>query len=35
MNIEKAIDSLHHDFLLSVKKFGFGENFVYWIKALL
>ena len=35
MYIEKALDSLDHDFLLSVlKKFGFGENFI-WIKVLL
>ena len=36
MDIEKAFDSLNHDFLLSVlKKFGFGENFIHWIKVLL
>ena len=36
MDIEKAFDSLDHDFLLfALKKFGFGENFVYWIKVLL
>ena len=36
MDIEKAFDSLDHDFLLFVlKKFGFGENFVHWIKVLL
>ena len=35
-DIEKAFDSLNHDFLLSVfKKFGFGENFMHWIKVLL
>ena len=35
MDIEKALDSLNHDFLLSVfNKFGFGENFIHWIKAL-
>ena len=36
LDIEKAFDSLDHDFLLSVLKiFGFGENFIYWIKILL
>ena len=36
MDIEKALDSLNHDFLLSVlKKIGFGENFIHWIKVLL
>ena len=36
MDIEKAFNSLNHDFLLSVlKKFGFGENFIHWIKVLL
>ena len=36
MDIEKAFDSLDHDFLLIVlKKFGFGENFIHWIKVLL
>ena len=36
MGIEKAFDSLDHDFLLfALKKFGFGENFIHWIKVLL
>ena len=36
MDIETAFDFLDHDFLLSVlKKFGFGENFICWIKVLL
>ena len=36
MNIEKAFDSLDHDFLVSVlNKFGFGSNFISWIKLLL
>ena len=36
MDTEKALDSLDHDFLLFVlKKFGFGENFMHWIKVLL
>ena len=35
-DIEKAFDSLDHDFLLSVlKKIGFGENFIYWVKISL
>ena len=35
MDIEKAFDSLDHDFLLfALKKFGFGENFIHWIKVL-
>ena len=34
MDIETAFDFLDHDFLLSVlKKFGFGENFICWIKV--
>ena len=33
MDIEKAFHTLDHDFLLFVlKKFGFGENFIHWIK---
>ena len=36
MDIEKALDSLDHDFLLFfLRKFGFGENFIHWIKVLL
>ena len=36
MDIEKAFDSLDHDFLLfALKKCGFGENFIHWIKVLL
>ena len=36
MDTEKAFDSLDHNFLLSVlKKIGFGQNFIYWIKVLL
>ena len=36
MDIEKAFDSLDHNFLLHVfKKFDFGENFIYLIKILL
>ena len=36
MDIEKAFDSLDHDFLVNaLNKFGFGSNFVSWIKLLL
>ena len=36
MDLEKASDSLGHDFLLCVlKRFGFGDNFITWIKILL
>ena len=36
MDIEKAFDSLDHDFLLfAIKKFGFGKNFIHWINVLL
>ena len=36
MDIEKAFDSLDHDFLVHVlNKFGFGSNFITWIKLLL
>ena len=36
MDIEKTFDSLDHSFFISVLKiFGFGENFIDWIKILL
>ena len=36
MDIEKAFDSLDHDFLVTVlNKFGFGSNFISWTKLLL
>ena len=36
MDIEKAFDSLNHDFLLSaLKKIGFGKYFIHWIKVFL
>ena len=36
MDIEKAFDSLDHDFLiLTLEKYGFGKNFVLWVKLLL
>ena len=36
MDLEKAFDFLDHDFLVHVlNKFGFGSNFISWIKLLL
>ena len=36
MDIQKAIDSLDRDFILSaLKKFGLGENYIHTIKVLL
>ena len=36
MDIEKAFDSLDHDFLIStLEKYGFGKNFILWVKILL
>ena len=36
MDIEKAFDSLDHDFASSVlRKFGFGKNFITWTEILL
>ena len=36
MDIEKAFDSLDHNFLIStLEKFGFGQNFILWVKILL
>ena len=35
MDVEKAFDSLYHKFLILVlKKFGFGQNFISWIKII-
>ena len=35
-DIEKAFDSVSHAFLISVlRKFGFGPNFIQWIRVLL
>ena len=35
-DFEKAFDSLNHKFLIPVlKKYGFGEDFIDWIKILL
>ena len=36
MDIEKAFDSLDQNFLISaLEKYGFGKNFVSWVKILL
>ena len=36
MDINKALDSLNHTFVISVlKRFGFGNNFVSWIETLI
>ena len=36
MDIEKAFDSLDHNFLIStLEKYGFGQNFILWIKIIL
>ena len=36
IDIEKPVDSVNHVFLISVlEKFGFGKDFVKWIKILL
>ena len=36
MDIEKASDLLDHNFLISIlEKYGFGQNFILWIKILL
>ena len=36
MDTEKAFDSLDYNFLISAfKKYGFGKNFISWVKVLL
>ena len=36
IDIEKAFDSVNHSFLLQIlRKFGFGIDFVSWIKMIL
>ena len=36
MDIEKVFDSLDHNFLIStLEKYGFGLNFILWVKILL
>ena len=35
-DIEKAFDSVEHTFIFaSLKKFGFGEDFIRWVKTFL
>ena len=35
IDIEKAFDSMDHDFLLEVlEKFGFGKSFIHWIEVI-
>ena len=35
-DIEKAFDSVDHNFMFAdLKRFGFGNNFVRWIKTIL
>ena len=36
INIEKVFDSVNHFILISVlKRYGFGDEFIKWIKTLL
>ena len=36
MDTEKAFDSLDYNFLISAfEKYGFGKNFISWVKVLL
>ena len=36
VDIEKAFDSLDHDFIIAtLKKFSFKSNFINWIKIFL
>ena len=36
VDIEKVFDSLSHSFLLAcLKNFGFGHDFIRWVKILL
>ena len=35
VDIEKAFDSVDHNFIFSsLKKFGFGENFIQWVRTI-
>ena len=35
IDIEKAYDSLDHNFLISaLRKYGFGKTFISWLKIL-
>ena len=36
MDIQKAFDSVDHDFLLNtLENAGFGNNFINWVKILI
>ena len=36
IDFQKAFNSLNHCFLLAVyRKYGFGEDFIDWVKILL
>ena len=36
IDIEKAFDSVNHNFLITaLEKYGFGKEFIYWIKTIL
>ena len=36
IDIEKAFDSVDHTFLVAVlKKFGFGDDFIRWVRIIL
>ena len=36
IDFQKAFDSLNHTFLLAtLKKYGFGDDFIDWVKILL
>ena len=36
MDTEKGFDSIDHNFLISaLEKYGFGNNFISWVKILL
>ena len=35
-DVDKAFDSVEHNFIFtSLKKFGFGEDFITWVKTIL
>ena len=35
MDIEKAFDSLDHNLISALEKYGFGKSFISWVKILL